>query len=380
MKVHKTLFLLVLVSFIPLISNSQDSYKLVFDASSEEFKLYEVNGTNKTVLDSDKELEKGKKLEVSVINYNPFLYSTELNKKITSQRAKLPAFIRNLVGNIPTNPTILGIKTFMFDDSIDKSGTFKKTYIQYLSIYRLLKEPKLDCTTLKSELNNIGENSLLNKYENLTKLPDNLEIDGIINLEILIKNAKTYINNNDECSKVIDTYKLKGEATQVEVVLTPKDGVSGFETPLQVIKGKKSFKIKNKWFVKFSSGIITSTIVQPDYYVEEVSTGQYQIREERRGNIIVGISTLAKINFKEDGDVSINLGGGITTEAVPHLLFGGAYEFTSGFYLDAGYSLAYRDELSDGLSSNETYTIAPASIKTKKIFASGIWFGISYKL
>lgn len=355
-------------------SNSQD---IVYDIKAGKF------------TDGIKKLKKDSTGDIYLKYYNPYLYTIDIATTTADATKKAPGFITNLLGiNFGQNLGKLIPKTvrkaLTTDSNLkanDSIQSFYKIYEEYLNTYISLKNKVLDVQNI-----NIPKKSLLEAYfklDNKVKIKfSNEQQQQITNLEILIKNLHKYIKDHPFSKIKIGSYKISGDLTTINIILTPRESAKEFATPLSIIKTKKVIKTDKKTHLWFSSGVMASNILKTDYYINSTSLNEHQIMTEERGKYLPGITTLLHVGFENKLKISFIIGGGVTIEGTPHVLIGSSFPVLESNYLsfNFGYGWAYIDTLSDKFSLSKVYTESPV-IKTKKILSEKkFWFGLSYKL
>lgn len=94
----------------------------------------------------------------------------------------------------------------------------------------------------------------------------------------------------------------------------------------------------------------------------------------------IGINALAHIYINKSNTFNFTLGSGVSVDKALHLLTGASYKFNnSNFIINLGADFSYYNELSDALELGKEYA-TDIEIKTKKLWNSGFWIGVSYKL
>lgn len=360
---------LLIILLFPIYTFSQD---IVYDVKTNDFEKKEI-----------KDYKEG---TVYLKNFNPFIYKVELKQNVVNNIDKLPKFLVSIptqLFGISLSPETAGLtKRGGLSRVTSTLGEFYSTLKKYSDLFILIKGKTFDCDKVETHLNLITSKELI---ETFSKLSDNdrekikISYQEIVNLEILITNIHAYYSKikDDQCRVKIGKYKAIGEQITLQIILTPRENIEDFGNPISKITASKTIKTKTKK-VRFSSGLMLSKNIKPDYFTDTNTDGEYQIYQESQEDYVPGITLLAHYELNED--IYINLGGGISIEGLPNLMVGGSYEIPkTNFFFNAGYSWAYTDTLSDKLNLDDTYSTKP-DIELKKAFLSNFWFGFSYKL
>ncbi len=367
MKLLKLLIFLLVTP--PLLSQNNN---IIYDVNKNEF------------IDAIEKLKEGTTGKIIVKNFNPFMYNAKVEKNVFDNSSKVVPFLTS----IPSR--FFGISVGSLDDFKNKRkgyeaieniayDNFIKLYKKHIKIYLTIKQKTLDCNTLDRLLKEIDPTeSLIDLFFNIQEKLTNINSKDIVNLDVLVKNVRAYLKANKNCETILGSYTVAGEKTSIQLNLTVREEAKGFETPLTDIIDEKVIITKGKKKIRFSSGIMLTKNVKPDYFTKITNDGTYQIIKEQSGNYSPGLSLL--LHYEISDELYLNIGGGMSIETVPHFLIGGSYKILkTNLFLNAGYGWAYTNTLSDKFSLEETYITEP-TIKTKKVLNKDFWFGISYQL
>lgn len=390
----KTKILTSLLIIIFSMMYSQDSlHYLTYDFAKSEYKTIakEIKNnelaTNKpkkqsNSSDSNKELKNNTEYFIQITNINPFYYKVSFQVK---QRDKVKEAFEFLIGAIAGNTK----KEPVDKESLRPDIGFEKLYDDALLIEASLKNSFILEKT-KNDINGFEENNfLLESYlkynEDLAKNPSTetkreFTEEKVQKLNSLMNEAYNFIVVQES---ILTLGKFKTDGTDYTFELTftpPKDNINNQSAITDISK----FTSKSNMKVHFSGGLMMANPLNSEYYVSEKNANdRYTINEENRGDLTLGVMTLAHFMFdtdKRNGQYKIgpSVGAGIDLDKQLRFLLGGSF-MLNNIFLSIGYNWAYKNVLSDKFQPNVEYLEQP-EISHKKVLKGGIWFGISYRI
>jgi hypothetical protein len=334
---------------------------------------------HKNTFTGENELKKGTNVSIYIENYNPFIYSYNVEITTKDNTKKLFEFLSGILvsgfGIEPINKNIVSTNTL---------ANFNQLKEKYLDLQNELKNPYFDYTIIKNKITVITQSkNIYTEYLNLAKADrDNLVLTKaeIIELSETKIAAKYYLDNQLESKNgkyylKVGDYKVTGSSSAIKITLLNRT-----ENNKDSIVGMKKIDVKNAGKIDFSTGMFFTQNNEPQYFKSQLTNGNYKIGLESLNKYQIGINALTHIYLSKKNNFNITLGSGITIDKAIHLLTGISYKFSnSNIILNLGVDFSNYNELSDAFELEKEYT-TDIEIKTKKRWNDAIWFGISYKL
>lgn len=364
--------------------NAFSQEKIVYSIKESQFKIVEKGTTQEKKII----LQKNATYKVGVEDYNPFYYKVKMDVETKDDLKSFFEFlIKSTKIDASTLPDIIG--KLHADDIKNKIEDFHTNYNKAYVLNQDLKLRTFDYESILKKYNEIPKKEFLEDYLGIKKGTPPAE------METLIKQGfptQEQVENLDlrlkELKEVLDIYQKNDKTFPVGVFDTNLNSklilsltFTAIDDTKDTVTINKTFPIKSAINVSFSTGIVTTWNAQKQYYTQQLSNGNYVIATESERKIMPAVAVLGNITLNKLPEFGISVGASLDVELTPNVLFGVTYiPKNSNLVFSSGVGMSYQKKLSDKYKINTEYTDEPDVSKTKDIYQSGFWVGISYKV